>query len=91
MSEHPLLGTTDAEVWATEFCRIFVGRPVWSQEQLGRSASEDVLDEGTMLAWFASAIETGRQAGRRETCPHVEMITLTEDLEVCRECGTLSA
>lgn len=46
-----LLSTTDAQVWAKEFLRIYETQDV-------------VLDEGFMIGWFANAIETGREAGR---------------------------
>ena len=42
-----LLSTTDAMVWTSEFLAQF---PV-------------NIDEGTMISWFANAIETGRDAG----------------------------
>ena len=41
-----LHGTTDASVWAKEFCRI--------AKTLGHD-----LDEGWMISWFANAIMTG--------------------------------
>lgn len=44
--------TTDAEVWASEFMDVLDGLD-------GR------IDGATVCAWFANAIETGRQAGRR--------------------------
>jgi hypothetical protein len=56
--EHTLLSTTDATMWAEEFVRIFRGRTI------GSDTTESV-DESTMVAWFAPAIETGRSAGRR--------------------------
>lgn len=51
-----LHSTTDARVWAREFCRRFA---------VCADASEPVVDdqEGLMIAWFANAIETGRAAG----------------------------
>lgn len=42
-----LLSTTDASVWADVFAKTYPG----------------VHDQGVMLGWFASAIETGRTAG----------------------------
>jgi hypothetical protein len=59
-----LLATTDAAVWAAEFVRIFAGCTVWDAETLGTPAADLHLDEGTMVAWFANAIEVGRDAGR---------------------------
>jgi uncharacterized cupin superfamily protein len=58
MSEK-LHSTTDAMVWAKEFCQIFDGRTVTS----ANDHSPDEVGVGTMLTWFANAIETGRSAG----------------------------
>lgn len=44
-----LHGTTDAMVWAEEYARIF---------------PNGTGDVGTMVGWFANAIEVGRDAGR---------------------------
>jgi hypothetical protein len=52
MRETDLLSTTDAQTWAQEFLDRFGER------------LEDI-DEGLMIAWFANAIETGREAGRQ--------------------------
>lgn len=52
-TELELLSTTDAQVWAQEFLRLFGER-------------RDDLDEGLMVSWFANAIETGRSAGHAE-------------------------
>lgn len=43
-------------------------------------------DLGSLTGWFANAIEAGRSAGRRETCPH-DWLTLAPDLVICRVCG----
>jgi hypothetical protein len=51
---HKLLATTDAMVWAQEWC--IVARKL---EYLGKP----LIDEGWMVGWFANAIETGRDAG----------------------------
>ena len=59
-AEYTLLGTTDAMVWAQEFCRIFDGRMITAATH----PNEDV-DVGTMLGWFANALETGINAGKR--------------------------
>jgi hypothetical protein len=56
-AERTLLGTTDASLWAEEFCRIFQGKII------GGPIAKGDVDEGTMLSWFANAIETGRDAG----------------------------
>jgi hypothetical protein len=67
-----LINTLDAEVWARAF-----------RQQFG-----DVMpDEGTMLTWFANALETGRSFGRKELCPHADPIQLADDLYCCRDCG----
>lgn len=44
---------TDAKLWAQEFIRIVREKPF----------TIDPLDEGFLIGWFASAIETGRTAG----------------------------
>ena len=63
--QHPhnaLLSTTNAAAWADEFCRRFkVGRRGGPEEGDGAN-----WDWGLMAGWFASAIETGRDAGRSE-------------------------
>lgn len=79
--------TTDAMVWAEEFCRIFNGHI------LRENAWADLEGEvtvGTMVTWFANAIETGRNAGRRETCPHTDVFDISEDMTCCRTCGMLN-
>jgi hypothetical protein len=53
---HTLLDTDDAMLWAEEFCRIFVGKVVTTEESEG-------ADVGLMVSWFANAIETGRRFG----------------------------
>lgn len=47
--------TTDAQVWAREWCRI--AREI-------RDRGDEIIDEGWMIGWFANAIEIGRDAGR---------------------------
>ena len=84
-AEHTLLGTLDAMVWAEEFCRIFNFRTIRGD---GAAGGGDV-DPGTMVAWFANAIELGKSAGRKETCPHEDMIRLADDLMSCRTCGSV--
>ncbi len=87
-----LLATTDAEVWAAEFCRIFKGWTIVPEAGAtvpGVPTPTGIVDEGGMLAWFASAIETGRNAGRKELCPHTDPIQLGDDIYCCRDCGFL--
>lgn len=69
-----LLNTTDASVWAHHF-----------KDQFGDVAP----DEMTMLTWFANALETGRSAGRKETCPHDDTFSLDATMDCCRTCGSL--
>jgi hypothetical protein len=69
-----LINSTDAELWARMF-----------KQQFGDVAP----DEMTMLTWFANAIETGRNAGRKETCSHTTTFRLADDLECCHDCGFL--
>lgn len=49
--QHKLLATTDASVWASEFCA------------MAAAGTIDPTDFGLMVGWFANAIETGRAAG----------------------------
>ena len=79
--------TTDAMVWAEEFCRIFDGQSVWAGGPDDRPAN---VNESLMVTWFANAIETGRNAGRKETCPHTDVFDITEDMSSCRTCGMLN-
>jgi hypothetical protein len=51
-----LLHTTDAKVWAKEFCETFGGNTV----------NGGVVNLELMFGWFANAIETGSAAGRKE-------------------------
>lgn len=48
-----LQNTTDASVWTDEFMRLV---------EAGM-----VIDWGTMVGWFANAIEVGREAGRKQS------------------------
>jgi hypothetical protein len=54
--------TTDAQVWAEEFCRIFDGYVI-TYDGYVSDGGDDIVDEGTMIGWFANAIEVGRAAG----------------------------
>lgn len=49
-----LYSTTDASVWAKEFCALF-----------GIYTPEGVVEdgEGLMIGWFANAIETAKRIG----------------------------
>jgi hypothetical protein len=60
-------------VWASEFCRIFAGFVVGGTGPYG-------LEEGTMVGWFANAIEVGRVLGRLEGARLIEsMPTLFDE------------
>lgn len=61
---HHLLNTDDAMVWATEFCRIFDG---WVVRQHTWADLDHEINEGTMVAWFANAIETAKSIEREKT------------------------
>lgn len=76
-----LINTTDAMVWADEFVRIFSGQVI--------SDENEAVNVGLMVAWFANAIETGRNFGRKETCPHDECFPISDDTLCCRDCGSL--
>jgi hypothetical protein len=54
---------TDAQRWAREFVRQFAGRAVD-----GTDGADGAIDEGTLIGWFAGAIENARsaQAGRAD-------------------------
>jgi len=59
--------TTDAALWAGEFVATFKGAAI---------GGHGLVDEATMLAWFANAIEAGRNAGRAQ---HHEIGVLVAD------------
>jgi len=52
--QRTLTGTDDAMVWAEEFCRIFDGFEIAQQG----ADQEGTVNEGTMVAWFANAMQT---------------------------------
>jgi hypothetical protein len=57
----PLIDDTHAQRWAHEFMEMIKDR---FKPHGGLPFNDDA--EGTMLAWFANAIETGRRAGREQ-------------------------
>lgn len=83
MSDKGLLGTTDAMVWAEEFCRIFAGKEIRVHE------ADGAVDVGTMVGWFANAMAVGEREGKQAVCPHTDVIGLTDDLSSCGICGKL--
>lgn len=55
------LETTDAQVWAQEWCKMFSVLP-----KVGGIPAHEIAHEwaeGLMIGWFANAIERGRTAG----------------------------
>lgn len=74
----------DAARWARAFAKI---------ERDGNLRPEDNDRIGWLVGWFANAIETGRTAGRQETCAHPpekqQMLDRAELLAVCHQCGAV--
>ena len=54
VDEKKLIGNMDARVWAEEFVRLI------------NSSSGIDIDEGLMIGWFANAIMTGHDSGKKE-------------------------
>jgi hypothetical protein len=73
---------TDAAKWTDEFMRVQVER-VQANPEAGD------LDWGAMVGWFASAIEAGRSAGMKATCPHGDVCELSATVSYCRTCGAV--
>lgn len=82
-----LLDTTDAMVWAEEFCRIFDGYDIRENELAGRTTP--CVDPGTMVGWFANAMGVAEREAAQKFCPHtmVNRIQLADDLTTCGRCG----
>ncbi|MET0786299.1 MAG: hypothetical protein ABWY25_06295 [Paenisporosarcina sp.] len=51
------MNTDDAMVWAEEFCRTFNGKHVVRVDT--GFDSEDQVDPGLMVGWFANAMQAG--------------------------------
>ena len=69
---HTLLGTSDAMVWAEEFCRIFRGWMIGPRQVADLSTLPTplgVVDEGTMVGWFANAMQTALDQARIDYGP----------------------
>ena len=78
-----LLETTDAMVWAEEFCRIFDGRAITSVTH-----PNDDVDTGTMVGWFANAMAVAEREAAQKFCSHTTgAIELADDLMTCGRCG----
>lgn len=82
-----LLDSTDAMVWAEEFCRIFMVAPKDGYPD-GESAHD--WQRGLMVSWFANAMAVGEREGAQAHCPHISVIELSDDLLACRACGKLN-
>ena len=57
-----LLSTTEAHRWAEEFVKVFAVM----RHSDGGAMHPTHWQQDVMLAWFANAIEVGRDAGREE-------------------------
>lgn len=64
-----LIGVRDCREWAAEFIQCVTNRPAIA------------TDEGAMMSWFASAIETGVDIGRTITPEN----TVTMDRDLIRD------
>jgi hypothetical protein len=58
-TEHTLLNSDDAMIWAQEFCRIFDGKTVVDFEPA--DGKVNAIGPGTMVGWFANAMVVGEQ------------------------------
>ena len=71
MSEAPNLhDTTDASVWAHEFCKRFTSAFCEIEGKEGIMIGEDY--EATMLGWFANAIMAGVDSEARISADRIE-------------------
>jgi hypothetical protein len=71
---------TDAAKWTEEFL-------LRQAQRAGQPGPSNADEWGTMVGWFANAIEAGRAAGRVETCPHEDLFHAA-GMVICRACGT---
>lgn len=71
-----LYATDDAMVWAEEFCRTFAGRMIEPNMEM-----DSIVGEGTMVGWFANAIETAKRLERERIIgsDHLHIIELRDD------------
>lgn len=65
-----LLHTDDAQVWAEEFCRIFTGHLIFETKT---GADDPVVDVGTMIGWFANAMQTAIDQYERKKTRDAEL------------------
>ena len=73
-TERTLLGTDDAMVWAEEFCRIFKGFTITDVPQ----NVHGIVDQGSMVAWFAGAMQTAVNMYERRKLHEKGELTETE-------------
>jgi hypothetical protein len=77
---------TDGQKWAAEFVRLFQSKTVTAGSTEWPEAQ---VDEGTLLGWFANAIEAGRSAGYGEYGPRQRASTV-ESVARLREVAELA-
>lgn len=53
VDEHKLYSTSDAMVWAEEWCKV-------AREIVAANDGRQLIDRGWMISWFANAIETAK-------------------------------
>ena len=73
-TEHTLMGTDDAMVWAEEFCRIFKG---WTITDVPQDVS-GIVDQGSMVSWFANAMQVAVNQYERRKLHEKGELTETE-------------
>lgn len=89
--EYTLLGTDDAMIWAEEFCRIFYGHMIFPNERLVAVKTAPIVDEGTMVGWFANAMQTAvNMYERRALTKKDETARVEEEIEESLEEGVYS-
>jgi len=69
------ISTTDAVYWAETFTKRFGGKYITAYTA---DPEEGEVDFGTMVAWFANAIETGRKAGHVQIDPEEKLVELLQ-------------
>jgi len=60
-----LMATRDAMIWAQEFCRIFNGYVIMTDEVSDPGGLKSI-DPGTMVGWFANAMAVQEQFDRAQ-------------------------
>ena len=75
--QHTLMGTDDAMVWAEEFCRIFNGKMIAADEF--NHTEPGPVDPGTMVSWFANAMQVAVTLNRTRELHAAGELTETEE------------